>query len=187
MVSPQSKTFLFTGSRFFFSCWIATTTERKWINVQGRYVKGVNLWNCCDGKWLNHCILYLSIHKSAVMTQLHETNLCSSSLHRQMAGGRMLPPLHQWHRQQKDPGAFIRILPTEYIHLCASPPPPLKKKINLDWCCYSQYLTKEFPVPQFERYCEILNRLKRKRKKKKRKFLLLTTFGIQTKIFTMKI
>lgn len=105
-------------------------------------------------------------------------NRCSSSPRRQMADGRMLPPLHQWHRPQKDPGAFIRILPTKYIHLCASPP-----KINLDWCCYSQYLTKEFPVPQFERYCEILNRLKREKKK----FLLLTTFGIQTKIFTMKI
>lgn len=32
------------------------------------------------------------------------------------AAGRMLRLLHQWHRQQKDPGASIQTLPTEYIH-----------------------------------------------------------------------
>lgn len=111
---------------------------------------------------------------------LWAANRCSSSPRRQMADGRMLPPLHQWHRPQKDPGAFIRILPTEYIHLCASPP-----KINLDWCCYSQYLTKEFPVPQFERYCEIWNRLKREREKK-RNFFCLQHLGYKQKFSQWK-
>lgn len=38
----------------------------------------------------------------------------------QMVAGKMLRLLRQWHRPQKDPGASIRILPTEYIHLYAS-------------------------------------------------------------------
>lgn len=47
-------------------------------------------------------------------------NYFLSYLHRQMVAGKMLRLLRQWHRPQKDPGAFIRILPTEHIHLYAS-------------------------------------------------------------------
>lgn len=40
-----------------------------------------------------------------------------SCLHRQTVAGKMLRLLRQWHRPQKDPGAFIQILPIEYVHL----------------------------------------------------------------------
>lgn len=78
---------------------------------------------------------------------------------RQMAAGRMLRLLRQWHRPQKDPGAFIRILPTEYIHLFASPP---KNKTWTDLAIHS-IKQRNSLSHSFERYCEILNRLKKKK------------------------
>lgn len=73
----------------------------------------------------------------------------------QMVAGKMLRLLRQWHRPQKDPGAFIRILPTEYIHLYTSS----TKKHGTDLAVHSIKQRNSLPR-SLERYCEILTRKK---------------------------
>lgn len=74
--------------------------------------------------------------------------------HRQMAAGKMLQLLRQWHHPQKDPEAFIRILPTEFIHLSTT----FKKKWT-DLAIHSIKLRNSLSH-SFKRYCEILTRKK---------------------------
>lgn len=58
----------------------------------------------------------------------------------QTVAGKMLRLLRQWHRPQKDPEAFIQILPTEYIHLYSPSTKKQTKNVkNMNWRCYSQY------------------------------------------------
>lgn len=74
-----------------------------------------------------------------------------SYLPRQMVAGKMLRLLHQWHRPQKDPGAFIQILPTESIHLYSSSTQTKHTKINLSIHELTLVFTvlKEFTVAHF--------------------------------------
>lgn len=62
----------------------------------------------------------------------------------QTVAGKMLQLLRQWHHPRKDPEAFIRILPTEYIHLYTSS----IKKTWTDLPIHS-IKQKEFTVAQF--------------------------------------
>lgn len=73
----------------------------------------------------------------------------------QMVAGKMLRLLRQWHRPQKDPEAFIRILPTEYIHLYTSS----TKKHGLT-LIFTVLNKKEFTAHSLGRCCEILTRKK---------------------------
>lgn len=140
-------------------------------------IKFLNTKNCCSLIWSLRAGSKGSKEKSVENTcSNREANCCSSSPRRQMADGRMLPPLHQWHRPQKDPGAFIRILPTEYIHLCASP--PHKPGLMLLFTVF-----KEFPVPQF---WEVLWNLRLKKKKRKRNFFCLQHLGYKLKFSQWK-